>query len=122
MTDYFRVLCFASLLIALSCCLIRLGPGAWCAVVLGLVVGSASPHSYKHDRCTCMKYTWVIGFGLLLPKPIPVLSNEWRFCLISILMGTIFVSYSYPNRGIPHGLTGIGSLLTPLTGRCAPRF
>jgi hypothetical protein len=29
-------------------------------------------------------------------------------------MGTIFVSYPYPNRGIPHGLTGIGSPLTSL--------
>jgi hypothetical protein len=27
-------------------------------------------------------------------------------------MGTIFVPYPYPNRGIPHGLSGIGSPLT----------
>jgi hypothetical protein len=42
------------------------------------------------------------------------LPNEWRFCPISIPMGIIFVSYPYPNRGIPHGLTGIGSPLTSL--------
>jgi hypothetical protein len=29
-------------------------------------------------------------------------------------MGTIFVPYPYPNRGIPHGLAGIGSPLTSL--------
>jgi hypothetical protein len=40
------------------------------------------------------------------------LPNGWRFCPISISMDTIFVSYLYPNRGIPHGLTGIGSPLT----------
>jgi|UPI0002217B72 hypothetical protein len=57
----------------------------WCAAVLGLVVGSASTHSYKHDRCTRMKDPWVIGFGLLLPKPIPV-----------YLMGGDFVLYLYP--------------------------
>jgi hypothetical protein len=60
MTGYFRLLFFASLLVALSCCLIELGPRAWCTVVMGLVVGSASTHSYKHDRCTRMKYTWVM--------------------------------------------------------------
>jgi hypothetical protein len=85
MTGYFRVLFFASLLVALPCCLIGLGPGAWCAAVLGLVVGSASTHSYKHDMCTRMKYPWVIGFGLLLPKPIPVYP-----------MGGDFVPYPYP--------------------------
>jgi hypothetical protein len=42
------------------------------------------------------------------------LPNGWRFCPISIPMGTIFVSYPYPNRGIPHGLAGIGSPLTSL--------
>jgi hypothetical protein len=42
------------------------------------------------------------------------LPNGWRFCPISIPMGTIFVPYPYPNRGIPHGLTGIGSPLTSL--------
>jgi hypothetical protein len=56
MTGYFRVLFFASLLVVLPCCLIGLGHGAWCVVVLGLVVGSVSTHSYKHDRCTRMKY------------------------------------------------------------------
>jgi hypothetical protein len=29
-------------------------------------------------------------------------------------MGTIFVPYPYPNRGIPHGLAGIGYPLTSL--------
>jgi hypothetical protein len=58
---------------------------AWCVAVLGLVAGSTSTHSYKHDKCTCMKYQWVIGFGLLLPKPIPVYP-----------MGGDFVPYSYP--------------------------
>jgi hypothetical protein len=29
-------------------------------------------------------------------------------------MGTIFVPYPYPNRGILHGLAGIGSPLTSL--------
>jgi hypothetical protein len=43
------------------------------------------------------------------------LPNEWRFCPISIPMGTIFVPY--PNRGIPHGLSGIGSPLTSLLPR-----
>jgi hypothetical protein len=43
------------------------------------------------------------------------LPNGWRFCSISISMRTIFVSYLYPNRGIPHGLSGIGSPLTSLT-------
>jgi hypothetical protein len=56
MAGYFRGLFFASLLVALSCCLVGIGPGAWCAAMLGLVVGSASTHSYKWDRCTRMKY------------------------------------------------------------------
>jgi hypothetical protein len=42
------------------------------------------------------------------------LPNGWRFCPISIPMGTIFVSYPYPHRGIPNGLSGIGSPLTSL--------
>jgi hypothetical protein len=29
-------------------------------------------------------------------------------------MGTILIPYLYPNRGIPHGLAGIGSPLTSL--------
>jgi hypothetical protein len=84
MAGYFRVLFFASLLVALSCCLVGLGPRAWCATMLGLVAGSTSTHSYKHDRCTRMKYPWVIVFGLLLPKPIPVYP-----------MGGDFVPYPY---------------------------
>jgi hypothetical protein len=51
----------------------------------GLMVDLASTHSYKQDRCTRMKYPWVIGFGLLLPKTIPVYP-----------MGEDFVPYSYP--------------------------
>jgi hypothetical protein len=47
--------------------------------------GSASTHSYKHDRYTRIKYQWLIGFGLLLPKPIPVYP-----------MGGDFVPYRYP--------------------------
>jgi hypothetical protein len=42
------------------------------------------------------------------------LLNGWRFCLIYIPIGTNFVPYPYPNRGIPHGLAGIGSPLTSL--------
>jgi hypothetical protein len=37
-----------------------------------LVVGLASNYSYNQDKCTRMKYPWVIGFGLLLSKPIPI--------------------------------------------------
>jgi hypothetical protein len=37
-------------------------------------------------------------------------------------MGTIFVPYPYPNRGIPHGLVGIGSPLTSLGSRRVGRF
>jgi hypothetical protein len=51
----------------------------------GLMANSASTHSYKQDKCTRMKYPWVIGFELLLPKPILVYP-----------MGGDFVSYSYP--------------------------
>jgi hypothetical protein len=51
----------------------------------GLMADSASTHSYKQDRCTRMKYPWVIGFGLLLTKPIPVYP-----------MGGDFVPYPYP--------------------------
>jgi hypothetical protein len=47
------------------------------------------------------------------------LPNGWRFYPISIPMGTIFVPYPYPNRGIPHGLAGIGS---PLTSLVLPHF
>jgi hypothetical protein len=47
MAGYFRLLFFANLLVALSCCLVGLGHGAWCAVMLGLVAGSTLTHSYK---------------------------------------------------------------------------
>jgi hypothetical protein len=52
---------------------------------------------------------WIIA-----PQTHTRLPNGWRFCPISIPMGTIFVPYSYPNRGIPHGLAGIGSPSTSL--------
>jgi hypothetical protein len=56
MASYFRVLFFASLLVVLLCCLVGLGPEAWCDVVLGLVTSSTSTHLYKHDKYTRMKY------------------------------------------------------------------
>jgi hypothetical protein len=59
---------------------------------------SVSTHSYKQDRCTRMKYLWVIGFGLLLPKPILVYP-----------MGGDFVPYSYPwGQFLSHTRTLIG--------------
>jgi hypothetical protein len=73
------------MLVSLPCCLVGLGPEAWCVVVLVLVFGSASTHSYKQDRYTRMKYLWIIEFGLLLTKLILVYS-----------MGGDFVSYTYP--------------------------
>jgi hypothetical protein len=79
MSDYFRVLFFASLLVALSCCLVGLRPRVWCAGVLVLMVSSTSTHSYKQDRCTCMKYSWVTGFQLLLLKPIFVYAISGDF-------------------------------------------
>jgi hypothetical protein len=70
--------------------------------MLGLVAGSASTHSYKHDRCTRIKYPWVIGFGLLLPKPIPVYP-----------MGGDFVPYPYPwGQFSSHTRTLIGEFPT----------
>jgi hypothetical protein len=124
MAGYFRVLFFANLLVALPCCLVGLGPRAWCAVVLGLVADSASTHSYKYDRCTCIKYPWVIGFGLLLPKPIPVYPMGGDFVPYPYPWVINFVPYPYPNRGIPHGLVGIESPLTSLlqTIKQASRF
>jgi hypothetical protein len=102
MAGYFRVLFFASLLVALPFCLVGLGPEAWCVAVLGLVAGSASTHSYKHDRCTRTKYSWVIGFGLLLPKPIPVYP-----------MSEDFVPYPYPwGQFLSHTHTLIGEFPT----------
>jgi hypothetical protein len=63
-------------------------------------------------------YTYEISMGnqvrIIASQNHTHLPNGWRFCLISILMGTIFVTYPYPNRGIPHRLTGIGSPLTSL--------
>jgi hypothetical protein len=94
MTGYFRVFFFASLLVALSCCLVGLGPEAWCAAVLGLVAGWTSTHSYKHDRYTRIKYPWVIRFGLLLPKPIPVYPMGEDFVPYPSLWGQ-FVSHTH---------------------------
>jgi hypothetical protein len=83
MVGYFRVLFFASLLVALLFCLVGLGPEAWCAVVLGLVAGSASTHSYKHE-------------------PIPVYP-----------MGGDFVPYPYPwVQFLSHTRTLIGEFPT----------
>jgi hypothetical protein len=63
---------------------------------------SASTHSYKQDRCTRMKYSWVIGFGLLLPKPIPIYP-----------MGEDFVPYLYTwGQFLSHTRTLIGEFPT----------
>jgi hypothetical protein len=63
-------------------------------------------------------YTYEIPMGnrvrIIASQTHTRLPNGWRFCPISIPMGTIFVPYPYPNRGIPHGLSGIGSPLTSL--------
>jgi hypothetical protein len=63
-------------------------------------------------------YTYEIPMGnrvrIIASQTHTCLTNECRFCLIFIPMGTIFVPYPYPNRGIPHGLAGIGSPLTSL--------
>ena len=67
---------------------------------------------------TRQMYTYEIPMGnrvrIIASQTHTRLPNEWGFCPISILMGTIFVAYLYPNRGIPHGLAGIGSPLTSL--------
>jgi hypothetical protein len=63
-------------------------------------------------------YTYEISMGnqvrIIASQTHTRLPNGWRFCPISIPMGTFFVPYSYPNRGIPHGLASIGSPLTYL--------
>jgi hypothetical protein len=116
MTGYFRVLFFASLLVALPCCLIGLGPRVWCAVVLGC--GWLGLNSFIQTR---QVYTYEIPMSnrvrIIAFQTHTRLPNGWRFCPISIPMGTIFVPYPYPNRGIPHGLAGIGSPLTSLRER-----
>jgi hypothetical protein len=67
---------------------------------------------------TRQMYTYEIPMGnrvwIIASQTHTRLPNGWRFCPISIPMGTIFVPYPYPNRGIPHGLAGIGSPLTSL--------
>jgi hypothetical protein len=63
-------------------------------------------------------YTYEIPMGnrvrIIASQTHTRLPNGWRFCPISIPMGTIFIPYPYPNREIPHGLAGIGSPLTSL--------
>jgi hypothetical protein len=63
-------------------------------------------------------YTYEIPMGnrvqIIVSQTHTRLLNEWRFCPISISMETIFVSYPYPNRGILHGLAGIGFPLSSL--------
>jgi hypothetical protein len=65
---------------------------------------------------TGQMYTYEIPMGnrvrIIASQTHTRLSNGWRFCLIFIPMGTIFVSYPYPNREILHGLAGIESPLT----------
>jgi hypothetical protein len=115
MAGYFRVLFFANLLVVLSCCLVGLGPRAWCATVLGLVTGSASTHSYKQAKCTRMKYPWVIRFGLLLLKLILVYPMSEDFASYPYSWGQ-FLSHTYTLIGeFFHELAGIGSPLTSLT-------
>jgi hypothetical protein len=67
---------------------------------------------------TRQMYTYEIPMGnrvrIITSQTHTRLPNGWRFCPISIPMGTIFVPYPYPNKGIPHGLAGIGSPLTSL--------
>jgi hypothetical protein len=67
---------------------------------------------------TRQMYTYEIPMGnrvwIIASQTHTRLPNGWRFCPISIHMGTIFVSYPYPNMGIPHELAGIGSPLTSL--------
>jgi hypothetical protein len=71
-------------------------------------------------------YTYEIPMGnrvqIIASRTHICLPNGWRFCPISILMGTIFVLYPYPNRGIPHELAGIGSPLTSLLQAFRPVF
>jgi hypothetical protein len=89
MPDFLGFCFFASLLVALSCCLVGLGPEARCVIMLDLVAGSTSTHSYKYNRYTRIKYSWVIGFGLLLLKPLPVYP-----------MSEDFVPYSYHGNNL----------------------
>jgi hypothetical protein len=83
---------------------------------VGLVVVSTSNHSYRQDRYQVYAYEILMGYRvrIIASQTHTRLTNEWRFCFISITMGTIFVSYPYPNRVIPHGLAGIGSPMTSL--------
>jgi hypothetical protein len=66
----------------LACCPAGLGVGL--LVDRGQLALKQSSVQYKNDKCTCIKYPWVIGFGLLFPKPIPVYP-----------MGGHFVPYTY---------------------------
>jgi hypothetical protein len=84
------------------CCRARLG-------------GRLSLNSFIQTR---QVYTYEIPMGnrvrIIASQTHTRLPNGWRFCPITIPMGTLFIPYPYPNRGIPHGLTGIGSPLTSL--------
>jgi hypothetical protein len=75
---------------------------------------------------TRQMYTYELPMGnrvrIIASQTHTRLPNGWRFCPISKPMGTIFIPYPYPNRGIPHGLAGIGSPLTPLVMRLAPGY
>jgi hypothetical protein len=110
MAGYFRVLFFASLLVALSCCLVGLGPGAlscwaWWSARLDLNSFIQTRQVYTYETPMCNRI-WIID-----SQTIPVYPMSGDFVPYPY---PIFVSYSYPNRGIPHGLVGIGSPLTSL--------
>ena len=109
MTGYFRVLFFTNLLVAL---LARTWGLVRCRAGLG---GRLGLNSFIQTR---QVYTYEIPMGnrvrIIASQTHTRLPNGWRFCPISIPMGTIFVPYPYPNRGIPHKLAGIGSPLTSL--------
>jgi hypothetical protein len=114
MTDYFRVLFFASLLVALSCCLCwaRTWGLVRCRAGLG---GRLSLNSFIQTR---QVYTYEIPMGnqvrIIASQTHTRLPNGGDFVPYPIPMGIIFVTYMYPNRGIPHGLAGIGFPLTSL--------
>jgi hypothetical protein len=59
-------------------------------------------------------YTYEISMGnrvrIIAFQTHTRLPNGWRFCPISILMGTIFVSYPYPNREFATGWRVLGPI------------
>jgi hypothetical protein len=111
MAGYFRVLYFAGLHVALLGQ--DLGSGALpCAGLggrLGLNLFIQKGQVYTYEILMGNR-VWIIAFQTHTRLP-----NGWRFCPISIPMGTIFVSYPYPNREIPHGLASIRSPLISLS-------